>query len=120
MHKPINAPEKAFKAIPQSNNCEIAPRDIFLETHNKTRQLSKAPQKAARGSIKYCAIWKNEDVRIVRATARAAPLETPNKAGSANGFLKSPCAKAPANPKLAPTNIDMNALGILICQRMGE
>ena len=49
-------------------------------------------------------------------TARAAPAEVPNIAGSANGLLVAPCASAPATPSAAPTINAVIMRGIRICQ----
>jgi hypothetical protein len=57
-----------------------------------------------------------ESIKMTKATARAAPLETPSKEGSANGFLNKACVMAPAKPKPAPTARAKSALGIRISQ----
>ena len=49
-------------------------------------------------------------------TARAAPAEVPNIAGSASGLLVAPCASAPATPSAAPTINAVAIRGMRICQ----
>ena len=41
----------------------------------------------------------------------AAPLETPIKLGSTNGFFKTVCKSSPLIPRAAPTRIVMMILG---------
>ena len=54
-------------------------------------------------------------VKEIGITApRAAPADTPKIAGSANGFLNSPCITAPETAKAIPTQNDKIILGNLI------
>ena len=62
-----------------------------------------------------CGIPKpnNIDVNIYKTTPRDAPLATPVKYGSANGFLKYPCINIPDSAIAIPDTIAPIVLKIL-------
>ena len=57
-----------------------------------------------------------DDSNTVNTTATPAPLLTPNKPGSANGFSNKACIIAPVTARAAPITMTVSVRGKRICQ----
>ncbi len=61
---------------------------------------------------KFCrADQETPELKVIEATPKLAPAETPNSEGLAKGLAKNVCITSPATDKATPTKIAVRALG---------
>jgi len=103
--RPMPAPEMALTARPTSSICAGWVVPSTRDRRDTTRVVSAAPPKLARGSSQRPAKARPSGApsTMVATAARAAPLETPTRPGSARGLRNTPCMAAPLTARAAPT-----------------
>ena len=86
----------------------VAPPGTIREMKNTITAAPSAPDMAIQG---VAAMADKPNTDCDTTTAKAAPVVRPSRPGSASGLRVTPCMRAPASDRLAPTTTASMARG---------